>query len=512
MSTQSIQPPTGGALLHWKGALALLISLAALLGIAGTASASSAFIANSYPATVTGTAVSSEKLVITYGNYTCIESKASTLSGTLNTAAKTLSTSPEWPGLCTGPLSSLAEFKANGCKFEFTATSGGNGEMAIGPAGCGPMIIQGQVGFCNIEIGPQSGLENQTTFTNEGSGSTAYVLAQVSLGNLKYTECGTKTHENGVYSGSWKLSGKTSGGSSDGLSITEAFEIAPTVKTGLTEAVSATSAKLHGSVNPNYLSTTYQFEYGTTSSYGSKAPVSPASLEAGGSSVEVGETLSGLSSNTTYHYRLVATNSKGTIYGKDRTFNTIASGATAAEIYWPSGTTQLTASASSQWQKLVITSGTLQCQEVTGNVLGVSGTRASGVPLEELAYHNKESKPCEGPFGTTPVVKTNGCSYEFHVGESIGSKEAKGSVTIGKCASEEAIVASASGCSIALPQFQTMAPATYKTVGSNVEVVMALKGVSYIRTGFLCGTAAESNGAYTGSILLKGNNGSIYIE
>lgn len=32
--------------------------------------------------------------------------------------------------------------------------------------------------------------------------------------------------------------------------------------------------------------------------------------------------VSGLSSNTTYHYRLVATNSGGTAYGSDATFNT----------------------------------------------------------------------------------------------------------------------------------------------------------------------------------------------
>jgi phosphodiesterase/alkaline phosphatase D-like protein len=36
----------------------------------------------------------------------------------------------------------------------------------------------------------------------------------------------------------------------------------------------------------------------------------------------VSETVSGLSADTTYHYRLVATNSSGTSYGSDRSFQT----------------------------------------------------------------------------------------------------------------------------------------------------------------------------------------------
>jgi len=96
---------------------------------------------------------------------------------------------------------------------------------------------------------------------------------------------------------------------------------APTVFTTGTTFVTSTSATLNGTVNPNGEATTYYFEYGLDTSYGS--PTSSASAGSGTSAVSVNASISGLSSDTTYHYRLVATNSDGTSYGDDKTFNTI---------------------------------------------------------------------------------------------------------------------------------------------------------------------------------------------
>jgi hypothetical protein len=79
---------------------------------------------------------------------------------------------------------------------------------------------------------------------------------------------------------------------------------------------------LAASVNPNGSPTTYQYEYGTTTSYGSKAPASPKSIGSGASAVEVSEKIEGLAPETTYHFRLVATNAKGTVEGEDQTFTT----------------------------------------------------------------------------------------------------------------------------------------------------------------------------------------------
>jgi hypothetical protein len=90
--------------------------------------------------------------------------------------------------------------------------------------------------------------------------------------------------------------------------------------TNLTSNRSYTEADLHGLVNPEGLETKYHFEYGTTTSYGSNT--SEASAGAGVKNVPVEQLAKGLQAYSTYHYRLVATNSTGTTYGQDQEFVT----------------------------------------------------------------------------------------------------------------------------------------------------------------------------------------------
>ena len=97
---------------------------------------------------------------------------------------------------------------------------------------------------------------------------------------------------------------------------------APVVTTGDASGVSSASANLAGVVNPEGFSTTYQVEYGTTTSYGSKVPTSPKSIGSGVEPVAVSEKIEGLSPHSTYHFRVTATNNKGTTYGSDETFTT----------------------------------------------------------------------------------------------------------------------------------------------------------------------------------------------
>ncbi len=98
---------------------------------------------------------------------------------------------------------------------------------------------------------------------------------------------------------------------------------APTVTTGSPNSVGTTSATVSGTVNPNGQATTYHFDYGTSTSYGSTAPGSPyPSAGSGTTAQSVSTNLTGLAANTTYHYRLEATNATGTTYGPDQTFTT----------------------------------------------------------------------------------------------------------------------------------------------------------------------------------------------
>ncbi|MGN6869431.1 MAG: hypothetical protein ACTHMY_13620 [Solirubrobacteraceae bacterium] len=94
----------------------------------------------------------------------------------------------------------------------------------------------------------------------------------------------------------------------------------PMVATGNATSITPTSATLTGTVNPEGQSTTYYFEYGTTTSYGSQTPA--ASAGAGTADVKVTPSAGPLTPNTTYHYRLVATNASGTVLGSDVSFKT----------------------------------------------------------------------------------------------------------------------------------------------------------------------------------------------
>jgi len=96
----------------------------------------------------------------------------------------------------------------------------------------------------------------------------------------------------------------------------------PTVETKPATNITESQATLNGTVNPNRAETTYRFEYGKTTNYGSSIPVPDAGAGAGTSPVTVYLTPNTLLPRTRYHFRLVATNTMGTSYGADNAFTT----------------------------------------------------------------------------------------------------------------------------------------------------------------------------------------------
>jgi hypothetical protein len=97
---------------------------------------------------------------------------------------------------------------------------------------------------------------------------------------------------------------------------------APSATTGTASEINIYHATLNGSVNPEGAASSYYFEYGPTTSYGSKMPLKAKEVGAGTKAVEVSTPIVALSGNTTYHYRIVAKNTGGTTNGSDKTFLT----------------------------------------------------------------------------------------------------------------------------------------------------------------------------------------------
>jgi phosphodiesterase/alkaline phosphatase D-like protein len=116
--------------------------------------------------------------------------------------------------------------------------------------------------------------------------------------------------------------GAGTSGNSNTISVTTLTATgAPVVTTSFATNVASFSATLNGSVDPHGLATTVYFQYGTTTSYGS---TTTNQNKSGNTYQTVAANISGLTASTTYHFRIVATNSAGTRYGADRIFTTLS--------------------------------------------------------------------------------------------------------------------------------------------------------------------------------------------
>jgi hypothetical protein len=106
------------------------------------------------------------------------------------------------------------------------------------------------------------------------------------------------------------------------------WPVQPGAETLAATGVTATEATLNGTVNPHGLPTGYRFEYGLAGGEYTTWVPSP-NTEAGWEEKNWSESyrLTGLQPNTTYHYRIVATNENKEMTGAtDRTFKTSAQG------------------------------------------------------------------------------------------------------------------------------------------------------------------------------------------
>lgn len=113
----------------------------------------------------------------------------------------------------------------------------------------------------------------------------------------------------------------------------------PLVTTNPAANVASFSSRLNGSVDPHGLTTIVYFQYGTTTRYGLTTPIQS---KTGNTYQSVAANIGNLTASTTYHFRIVATNSNATRYGSDRTFTTLS--ATGPPVAITSPATNVTSS------------------------------------------------------------------------------------------------------------------------------------------------------------------------
>jgi IPT/TIG domain len=188
----------------------------------------------------------------------------------------------------------------------------------------------------------------------------------------------------------------------------------PALETGQATDISTTSAKLHGVVNPAGVATSYRFEYGTRSSYGSVAPATPVDIGSGAGDVPVSADISGLKPQTTYHFRVDLIRNGQVSPGPDVTFKTVGPVATFGTI---SGLTPTAATLS----------GTVDARGLSGGTyhfaVKASDSTYAGTTQELAIPEGTGSVPVSATITGLPAGSTFTAGLVISAGGGLGSSD-----------------------------------------------------------------------------------------
>jgi hypothetical protein len=203
----------------------------------------------------------------------------------------------------------LAVFTGTALAAAPTATTGPT--TAVGSATAtvtGTVGTGGQATTWYVEYGTSTSYGTKTAAKSAGSGSSAVDVSA----DLTGLQAGTTYH--------YRVVASNGAGTNRGTDAVFTTTVPPDVTTGAASGITASAATLNGTVDPNSRATTFYFEYGTSTSYGTKTTVKSAGSAASVQPESAG--ISGLQTGRTYHFRIVASSDAGTSTGKDSSFTT----------------------------------------------------------------------------------------------------------------------------------------------------------------------------------------------
>lgn len=223
-----------------------------------------------------------------------------------------------------GALTTLVNFaRDNGYSPEAGLVQGNDGNF-YGTTAYGGLYDHGTV----FQVTPSGIFKTVMDFTGANGSHPSAGLSKARDGNLYGT-----TREGGT----------TSKGRLGGGGQIYRLRMGPSVTTLAANSVTPSSAQLNATVNPGGYETPVIFQYSTSPTLAGYATFSAGTLAAGAGSFSMQANLTGLSSNTVYYYRAVASNVENTVpqAGPIRSFTTSSASAAAAR------------QATSRWKTLI---------------------------------------------------------------------------------------------------------------------------------------------------------------
>jgi hypothetical protein len=268
---------------------------------------------------------------------------------------------------------------------------------------------------CEFEYGTSTSYEGSVPCEQApgsiGSGASPVAVSAV----VKGLASGTEYH--------FRLVASNANGPNHGSDAT--FQTgAPAIVGPWAANVASTSATLSADIDPLGLSTQYRLEYGAGLPY---EHVLAGSVGEGHAPVLVSYHLQGLPSGTTYHYRLLVTNSLGSVEGGDHTFSTQA---VENEFTLPDGRAWELVSPPDKRGALITLTGTSQVIQAAsdGNAMAYTVTEPIGegekghASSPEIFAQRTASGWENTDIGVRQEVPAEGTSYQQFGNEKSGAK------------------------------------------------------------------------------------------